>query len=153
MDPDLPLAQVRTMEQVVHQSIANDRFNTLLFGSFALVALILAAVGIYGVMSFVVSQRTHEIGLRMALGAGRGQVLRQVLRQGMITAIVGTILGSVGAYYVGRAMQGLVFGTGAVSWFTFAVVAGTLVGTALVACLIPATRAAFVDPLVALREE
>jgi putative ABC transport system permease protein len=153
MDTDLPLAQVLTMDELVHRSFANDRFNTVLFGSFALVALILAAVGIYGVMSFVVSQRTHEIGLRMALGAGRGQVLRQVLRQGMTTAILGTVLGSVGAYYVGRAMQGLVFGTGGVSWITFTAVAMTLVSTALIACLIPATRAAFVDPLIALREE
>ncbi len=152
-DPDLPLAQVRTMEDLVHRSFANDRFNTVLFGSFALIALILAAVGINGVMSFVVSQRTHEIGLRMALGAGRGHVLGQVLRQGLVTALLGTILGSVGAYYVGRTMQGLVFGTGTVSWTTFVAVAATLVTTAVLACLIPAARAAYVDPLVALREE
>ncbi len=153
MDSDLPLADVKTMDQLVHESIANDRFNTALFGSFALVALALAAVGIYGVMSFVVAQRTHEIGLRIALGAGRGRVLRHVLREGMTTAILGTILGSIGAYFVGRLMQGLVFGTAAVPWTTFVTVAATLIVTALVACLIPAGRAAMVDPIVALRED
>jgi putative ABC transport system permease protein len=153
MDSDLPLADVKTMDQLVHESIANDRFNTALFGSFALVALALAAVGIYGVMSFVVAQRTHEIGLRIALGAGRGRVLRHVLREGMTTAILGTVLGSIGAYFVGRLMQGLVFGTAAVPWTTFAAVAATLFATALIACLIPASRAALVDPIVALREE
>jgi putative ABC transport system permease protein len=153
MDSDLPLADVKTMDQLVHESIANDRFNTALFGSFALVALALAAVGIYGVMSFVVAQRTHEIGLRIALGAGRGRVLRHVLREGMTTAILGTILGSIGACFVGRLMQGLVFGTAAVPWTTFVAVAATLIATALIACLIPASRAALVDPIVALREE
>lgn len=153
MDSDLPLADVKTMDQLVHESIADDRFNTALFGSFALVALALAAVGIYGVMSFVVAQRTHEIGLRIALGAGRGRVLRHVLREGMTTAILGTILGSIGAYFVGRLMQGLVFGTAAVPWTTFAAVVATLIATALIACLIPASRAALVDPIVALREE
>jgi putative ABC transport system permease protein len=153
MDADLPMANVRTMDQLVRESIANDRFNTVLFGSFALVALILAAVGIYGVLSFVVAERRHEIGVRMALGAGRARVLRHVLREGMTTAVVGTVLGSVGAYFVGRAMQGLIFGVGRINWPTFAVVALTLLATALVACLIPAGRAAFVDPLVALRDE
>jgi putative ABC transport system permease protein len=153
MDADLPLADVKTMEQLVHESIANDRFNTALFGSFAVVALVLAAVGIYGVMSFAVAQRTHEIGLRIALGAGRGHVLGRVLREGMITALAGTIVGSIGAYFVGKAMEGLVFGTTAVPWGTFAAVAATLIVTALVACLIPARRAALVDPIVALREE
>jgi putative ABC transport system permease protein len=141
------------MEQLVHESIANDRFNTLLFGTFDAVALLLAAFGIYGVMSFVVAQRTHEIGLRMALGAGRGRVLRQILRDGMITALAGTVIGSVGAYFVTRAMQGLVFGAGEINWATFAMVAATLLLTATIACLVPAARAASVDPLVALREE
>jgi putative ABC transport system permease protein len=153
MDADLPMANVRTMEQMVHQSIANDRFNTILFGSFAVVALLLAAVGIYGVMSFVVAERKHEIGVRMALGAGRARVLRNVLREGMVTAVIGTVLGLVGAYYVGRAMEGMVFGVGRVNWITVSAVAATLVATAVAACLVPAARAASVDPLVALREE
>jgi putative ABC transport system permease protein len=153
MDPDLPMADVKTMEQRVHESMANDRFNTVLFGSFAGVALLLAAVGIYGVMSFVVAERRQEIGIRLALGAGRARVLRGVLREGMLTAIIGTAIGSIGAYFVGRAMEGMVFGSGQINWVTFSLVALTLTTTALIACLIPAGRAAFVDPLVALREE
>jgi len=153
LDPDLPMADVKTMEQIVDESVASDRFNTVLFGSFAVVALLLAAVGIYGVMSFVVAQRTHEIGLRMALGADRRRVVGQVLREGMTTALAGTALGSAGAYSVGRAMQGMLYGVGAVDPAAFIVVALTLLGAALVACLVPARRAAAVDPMVALRQE
>ena len=153
IDPDLPMADVRTMDQRVRDSIAGDKFNTVLFGTFAGVALLLAAVGIYGVMSFVVAERRQEIGIRLALGSGRARVLRGVLREGMITAVAGTAIGSVGAYFVGRAMEGLIFGTGRINWMTFSIVALTLTATALVACLVPASRAAFVDPLVALREE
>jgi putative ABC transport system permease protein len=153
IDPDLPMADVKTMEQRVYESIANDRFNTVLFGGFAGVALLLAAVGIYGVMSFVVAERRQEIGIRLALGAGRVRVLRAVLGEGMVTAVIGTVLGSIGAFFVGRAMEGLIFGVGRINWTTFALVALTLTGTALLACLIPAGRAASVDPLVALREE
>jgi putative ABC transport system permease protein len=153
LDPDLPMADVKTMEQIVHESMASDRFNTLLFGSFAVVALLLAAVGIYGVMSFVVAQRTHEIGLRMALGADRGRVVSDVLREGMTTALAGTAVGSGGAYFVGRAMQGMLYGVGAVDPAAFTVVALTLLGAALVACLVPARRAASVDPMMALRQD
>jgi putative ABC transport system permease protein len=153
VDADLPMADVKTMDQLVNESMANPRFNTVLFGAFAAVALLLAAFGVYGVMSFVVAQRTHEIGLRMALGSGRGRVLRHVLREGMTTAVLGTILGSLGAYFVGRAMQGMVYGVGAMDVTAFAVVAVTLLVTALAACLIPAGRAASVDPIVALRHE
>ena len=106
LDPELPMADVKTMEQVVSQSLAADRFYTVFFGAFAAVALLLAAVGIYGVMSFVVAQRTHEIGLRMALGAGRGQVLAQILREGMATALAGTVVGGVGAWFVGPRDEG-----------------------------------------------
>ena len=98
LEPDLPMANVRTIEQVVSEAMAADRFHTVLFGAFAAVALMLAAVGIYGVMSFVVSQRTQEIGVRMALGAARARVLREVLREGMTTALIGTILGAAGAW-------------------------------------------------------
>jgi len=153
LDPDLPMADVKTMEQIVDESVASDRFNTVLFGSFAVVALLLAVVGIYGVMSFVVAQRTHEIGLRMALGADRGRVVGQVLREGMTTALAGTALGSAGAYGVGRAMQGMLYGVGALDPTAFSVVALTLLGAALVACLVPARRAASIDPMVALRQE
>jgi putative ABC transport system permease protein len=153
MDPELPMANVRTMEQAVALSMVGDRFNTALFGSFAAVALLLAAFGIYGVMSFAVAQRTHEIGLRMALGAGRGRVLWQVLREGMTTALAGTVFGSVGAYLVTRAMRGMVFGVDVLAPTAFIIVALALVGAALLACLVPAARAASVDPMVALRQE
>src|SRR5581483_12135155 len=97
VDPDLPMADVKTMDQVIAESMQGSRFTTVLFGSFSAVALLLAAFGIYGVMSFVVAQRTPEIGLRMALGAGRARVMQQVLREGMTTALLGAALGMVGA--------------------------------------------------------
>jgi putative ABC transport system permease protein len=153
VDSDLPMANVRTMDQIINESMASDRFNTALFGAFAAVALLLASFGIYGVMSFVVAQRTHEIGLRMALGAERGRVVRQVLREGMFTALVGVVLGTAGAYGVGRAMQGMWYGVGAMDPWAFSVVAIALLGSALIACFIPARRAASVDPMVALRQD
>jgi predicted permease len=153
MDPDLPLGDPKAMETIVHESIADDRFNTVLFGGFSGAALLLAAFGIYGVMSFMVAQRTHEIGLRMALGADRSRMLRHVLVQGMRTAIVGTVIGFVGAYFAARAMRTMVFGAGSVNWMTLAMVAGVLLATAFFAIGVPAARAASVDPLVALRQE
>ena len=153
LDPNLPVANVKTMDQMVHESLAGDRFQALLFGGFATVALVLAALGIYGVMSFAVAQRTHEIGLRMALGAGREQVVRQIVREGMITALVGVAIGTVGAYLVGRAMKGMWFGVGVVDPTAFFVVAGLLLSSAILACLVPARRAASIDPMVALRQE
>jgi putative ABC transport system permease protein len=153
IDPDLPMARVRTMDQMVNESMQNDRFNTVLFGGFSAMALLLAAFGIYGVMSFVVAQRTHEIGLRMALGAGRGRVLGQILREGMITALIGTAIGAIGAYFVGKAMQGMVYRVGVIDPLAFGIVAMTLLAAALLACLVPASRAASVDPMIALRQE
>jgi putative ABC transport system permease protein len=152
-EPDLPLSNVRTIEELVTEATAADRFHTVLFGAFAFVALTLAAVGIYGVMSFVVAQRTQEIGVRMALGAPRGRVLREVLREGMITALIGTAAGAVGAWFVGLAMKGMIYGVEAFSPIAFAIVAAALLGSALLACLVPARRAALVDPIVALRQE
>jgi putative ABC transport system permease protein len=131
---------------------ASDRFYTVFLAAFAAVALVLAAVGIYGVMSFTVAQRSHEIGLRMALGARRGQVIAQVLREGMTTALVGTMLGAVGAVVVGRALEGAIFGVESDNPLTFGAVAVLLLTAALIACLVPARRAAGVDPMVALRE-
>jgi putative ABC transport system permease protein len=153
MDPDLPIAGVRTMDQIVDEQLAGDRFNAVLFGSFAGIALLLAAVGIYGVMSFVVAQRTHELGLRMALGASKAQVLQLVMKDGMATALFGTAIGFVGAYFVGRAMQGMFTGVAALDFARFGVVAVTLLASALLACYVPARRATRVDPLSALREE
>jgi putative ABC transport system permease protein len=153
MDPDLPMGDVRTMEQIIGDAMATDRFNTVLFGSFAAVALLLAAVGIYGVMAFAVAQRTHEIGVRMALGAGRRRVVVQVLREGMTTTVIGVVLGSVGAYYAAHSMQAIVQGVGAVDLTAYIAVTVTLLVAALAACLVPAARAASVDPLIALRRE
>jgi putative ABC transport system permease protein len=141
------------MDQLVNEALAGDRFNALFFGTFSALALLLAALGIYGVMSFAVAQRTHEIGLRMALGAGRGQVLRQMLKEGMGTALLGVIIGSAGAYLVGRAMQGMWYGVGVMDPLAFGVVATLLLVSAMVACLVPARRAASIDPMAALRDQ
>lgn len=153
VDSDLPLDQVKTMDQLVDESLAGDRFNTILFGSFAGLALLLAAIGIYGVMSFAVAQRTHEIGLRMALGAGRDQVLRLVLQEGMLLALVGLIVGLGGAYFVGRLMKSLVYEVNALDPAAISAVTAVLLASALLACYLPARRATQLDPLVALREE
>jgi predicted permease len=153
MDPDLPMAEVKTMDQMVDEALGGDRFGALLFGGFAAMALVLAAVGIYGVMSFAVAQRTHEIGLRMALGATGVQVLRLVLAEGLITAAIGTVVGLVGAYFVGRLMQALLFGVTALDYPALSAVAAILLAAALLACYVPARRASAVDPMVALREE
>jgi putative ABC transport system permease protein len=141
------------MRQVVDASMASDRFNTVLFGAFAALALLLAAVGIYGVMSFVVGQRTQEIGLRMALGAGRSRILGDILRDGMTTALVGTVVGSAGAWSVGRLMRGMVYGVGVVDPITFLLATLTLLTAAFVASFMPARCAASVDPMIALRQE
>jgi ABC-type antimicrobial peptide transport system permease subunit len=153
LDPDLPIADVTTMDQLVHRSLAGDRFQAVLFVGFSMVALALAALGIYGVMSFAVAQRTHEIGLRMALGAARNHVLGQMLREGLSTAVVGTVVGFVGAYLVGRTMQSMLFGVRAIDPLVLPGVAVLLLACAVLACFIPAFRAASVDPMAALRED
>ena len=153
VDPDLPLDQVKTMDQIVDESLSGDRFGTVLFGSFAAVALLLAVIGIYGVMSFAVAQRTHEIGLRMALGAGPAQVLRLVLREGMFLAFGGLLLGLGGTYFVGRLMKSLLYQVNAMDPAAVSAVTAVLLLSALLACYIPARRATQVDPLVALRDE
>jgi putative ABC transport system permease protein len=152
LDPTLPLASVQTIEQTLSDSLADDRFYTVFFAAFAAVALALAAVGIYGVMSFAVAQRTHEIGLRMALGGGRRQVLAHVLREGMTTALIGAGLGAIGAALIGRALEGTIYGVEPSNPLPFVAVAVMLLLAALGACLVPARRAASVDPMVALRQ-
>jgi len=153
LDPNLPLAEVKTMDQIKDESLAGDRFAAALFGGFATVALILAAFGIYGVMSFAVAQRTHEIGLRMALGAGPNRVLALILKEGMILACIGLILGLGGAYGVGKAMHSIFYNVGTIDFAAFSAVAAALLLAALLACFIPARRATLVDPMQALRQE
>jgi putative ABC transport system permease protein len=153
MNPNLPLAEVKTMDQIKDESMAGDRFSAFLFGSFAGLALLLAALGIYGVMSFAVAQRTHEIGLRIALGAGQNRVVRLIIREGMTLAAIGLLVGLAGAYAVGRVMHSLFTGVGALDPVAFAGVAALLLLSALLACYVPALRAAKVDPMQALREE
>ena len=153
IDPDLPLDQVKTMDQIVDESLSGDRFGTVLFGSFAAVALLLAAIGIYGVMSFAVAQRTHEIGLRIALGAGPAQVLRLVLGEGILLALGGLLLGLGGTYFVGRLMKSLLYQVNAMDPTAVSAVTAVLLLSALLACYIPARRATQVDPMVALRDE
>jgi putative ABC transport system permease protein len=153
VDPDLPLAGVKTVEEIVSESLAIDRFSVVLFSSFGVLGLLLAAVGIYGVMAFTVAQRTQEFGVRMALGAPRSRVVSLVLKEGTILAVIGALIGLGGAYLVGRAMQSTLYGVGAMDARAFGAVAGVLLVAALLACLLPAWRASRVEPVVALRDE
>lgn len=153
LDPDLPVTKIRTMTQVISSSLAGPRFNTILLGSFAGVALFLATIGIYGVLAYTVAQQTHEIGIRMALGAQRHEVLQLVLYRGSRLALVGVGIGAIAAIILTRWMTTLLYGVSATDPATFAGVATLLVAVALAACCIPARRAMKVDPMVALRYE
>ena len=153
MDPNLAMANIKTMDQVVDESLLGDRFVVLLFATFAATALILAAIGIYGVMAFAVAERTREIGLRVALGAGRSQVLRLILKEGVVLALIGLGAGLVGAFFVGRLIRSTLYGVGTVDFAAFAAVSVILLASALLACYVPAQRATKVDPMVALRYE
>jgi putative ABC transport system permease protein len=153
-DRDLPIAFVRTMDSIVAQQIGAQKFATWLLGVFAAVALLLAALGIYGVMAYSVTQRTHEIGVRMALGADRRDVLKLIVGQGMLLTLVGVAVGLLGAFLVMRyVMASLLYGVTASDPLTYGGVALLLAGVALLSCLIPARKATKVDPMVALRYE
>jgi len=153
IDRDQPLYNVRTMEQVMSASIARQRFNMMLIAGFASVGLILAAVGIYGVISYSVTQRTHEIGIRMALGAQQKDVLKLVVGQGMLLVLVGVVIGLAAAFMLTRLMSSLLYGVTATDPLTFIALSVLLSVIALLACLIPARKAMKVDPMIALRYE
>jgi predicted permease len=153
LDRALPISQLRTMEDVMSAARSRPRFLTLLLTLFSALSLVLAALGIYGVISYSVTQRTNEIGIRMALGARSGDVLRLVGWSGLRMAIAGTLLGAVGAIALTRFLTGMLFGVSSVDAVTFAAMAGTLIVVTLLASYIPARRASKVDPLIALRYE
>jgi putative ABC transport system permease protein len=152
-DHNLPISEVVTMDGVVAEATAQPRFEMLLLGVFAAVALALAAVGIYGVMSYSVSRRTHEIGIRVSLGATRAQILALVLRQGLILAVTGLAIGVIGAMFLSRLMAGLLYGVQPTDPVTYIGVGALLLLVAVAAAYVPARRAMRVDPIVALRYE
>src|SRR4051812_8933459 len=153
VDAQLPLSRVRTMEQVVSNSIARQNFNMVLLTIFGAIALLLAAIGIYGLMSYSVEQATHDIGVRMALGAGRRDILALVVARGMMLAGIGLVVGTAGAFAAARLLSKLLFGVKPTDPATYVVVALSLGLVALIACYVPARRAVRVDPLIALRSE
>jgi putative ABC transport system permease protein len=153
MDSNLPIAEIRTLDNVLENAISEPRFTTFLLGVFAAVALLLAAIGIYGVMSYSVSQRTHEIGIRMALGAGRGRVLGMVLKRGVGLTVLGSAVGVGMALWLTRWMTSLLFGVGARDLETFLAVPSVLFLVALFASYVPSRRATQVHPVKALRME
>jgi putative ABC transport system permease protein len=153
IDNDQPIADIKTMDQVMVEYNAQRRLIVLLLGIFAGVALLLASIGVYGVMAYAVTQRTHEFGIRLALGARQSAVLNMVLRHGMLLALAGIALGVGAAFALTRLMSSLLFNVSATDIAVFALVAGLLGGIALVACAVPAMRATRVDPMVTLRYE
>jgi putative ABC transport system permease protein len=153
IDKDLPLYQTRTMDQMLDTSLARQRMSMLVFAVFAVVAVVLASVGLYGVVAHGVTERTHEIGVRIALGADRRHVLGLIVRQGLAMAAIGTIIGVAGAVALSRWIEGLLFGITATDPATFATVVGVLLAVAFVACYVPAWRATRLDPTQALRAE
>jgi putative ABC transport system permease protein len=153
IDPTLPLANVKTMDTIIYENVAPFRFNMFLLTLFAGVALVLTIIGVYGVMSYTVSQRTQEIGIRMALGAEPGEVRSMIIKKGLLLSLIGLAIGLGGSFAATWAMSSLLYGVSTTDPATFAVVAVILTVVALIACYIPARRATMVDPMIALRSE
>jgi putative ABC transport system permease protein len=153
LDKDIPIANLSTMNQLMSESVAVPRFRTFLLGVFAALALALASFGTYGVVSYSVSKRTHEIGIRMALGARGRDAMMLVIRQGMSAVLLGVMIGLGGSLALTRLMKSLLFEVSTTDFSTFAGVAALLIAVALLACWIPARRASRVDPMAALRCE
>jgi ABC-type antimicrobial peptide transport system permease subunit len=147
------ITRPQTMNDVIAGSLARRRFSMTLLNAFAAVALLLASVGLYGVISYLVGQRTHELGVRIALGAGRREVLRLVINHGMKMALGGVAIGLIAAFGLTRLMANMLYGVSPTDPVTFAAIALLLAAVAMAACLVPAWRATKVDPLVALRHE
>jgi putative ABC transport system permease protein len=152
-DPKLAISEIKTMDAIVDEELARTKFSMFLLGVFAAIALLLAAIGIYGVMAYSVAQRTREIGIRMALGASRADVLRMVGHRGLMLAIVGVALGLSGALGLTRFMKSLLFGVSPADPETLTAVCALLIGVTIAACYIPARRATKVEPVEALRYE
>jgi predicted permease len=153
VDKEIPIHDMVTMDDFLAESLAQQRFNMLLLAAFAGLALVLAAIGIYSVLSYVVRRRTREIGLRIALGAETRNVIAMVLREGMRPALIGIVIGLAGAFILGRLLVHMIYGVHPSDPLTFAAVTLLLGGIALIACIAPAYRATKVDPMKALREE
>jgi len=153
MDPDLPVSDILTMNQLLGKSTLNQSFNATLFVAFAVLSLALAAVGLFGVMSYVAAQRTIEIGIRIALGAERGNVMRKMLLDGMRPAIFGLVVGLAASLEVARLMRDLLYEIKPLDPAVFAAVAAALLAVAAFACIVPAWRASRLDPMQALRTE
>jgi putative ABC transport system permease protein len=148
-----PLPKIERMDEVASLAVSEPRFYAWMLGGLALMALGLASIGVYGIVSHSVAERTHEIGVKMALGAGLGSIVKQVLRQSCLLAAAGVILGLSGSFAVTRLLSGILYGVSSTDTLTFVTIAAILASVALIASLIPARRAARVDPVVALRHE
>jgi putative ABC transport system permease protein len=151
--PGTSIENVQIMQRMIDGKLSTDRFGMVLFGCFAAIALMLASLGIYGVMAFVVEQRTHEIGVRMALGARRGDVVALILKRGIRLALAGVMVGLVGAYALGRLMHSTLYGMQSIDLTSLSAVGAILLAVAILACWIPARRSSGIDPMRALRSE
>jgi putative ABC transport system permease protein len=153
VDPQLAIDQIDTIQRLQHESMASPRTTTILLGIFATLALLISATGIAGVMALSISQRTHELGVRMALGQQKGSILQMVVGQGLVLTIVGTVVGLIGAIIIGRALSSLLYSTSPTDIRTYAAVSLVFLATSTVACLLPARRITLIDPSTALRQE